>query len=290
MTEPQRRRVWITYAWLDNVEGDFDYLRQELAGVGVEARYDRIELVAGQRLWDQIAERITKGPFDGWAYLITPNSLESEPCREELAYALHRALREKGEAFPLIGLVTSGVHMTEVPPALAVRLCVHLESPDWREEVRAALEGRPPTIPTPKAAKYVWHVHPTYRPHGESPAHPAIEVRPRFGQIPHWRFLVPKTARVIDCGAGPAGGAVLEPMRLYTMGEAEGREGHVNGVPIKWFGAGNALSPSVSAYVVFEGSLPEFVIFSPAREPFGNPDMEEYEGWGRVPGSGRGTS
>jgi len=42
--------LWITYAWKDNEEGDFSYLVQELEGVGVRARYDRIALVTGRRL------------------------------------------------------------------------------------------------------------------------------------------------------------------------------------------------------------------------------------------------
>ena len=37
-------RLWIAYAWADNVEGDFDYLVQELERVGLDARYDRVEL------------------------------------------------------------------------------------------------------------------------------------------------------------------------------------------------------------------------------------------------------
>jgi len=37
-------RLWIAYAWADNVEVDFDYLVQELERVGPDARYDRVEL------------------------------------------------------------------------------------------------------------------------------------------------------------------------------------------------------------------------------------------------------
>jgi len=39
-------RLWIAYAWADNVEGDFDYVVQELERVGLDARYDRVELTA----------------------------------------------------------------------------------------------------------------------------------------------------------------------------------------------------------------------------------------------------
>ena len=46
--------IWITYAWADNDEGDFDYLVEQLEEAGVCATYDKISLVPGQRLWEQI--------------------------------------------------------------------------------------------------------------------------------------------------------------------------------------------------------------------------------------------
>ena len=82
--------VWITYAWLDNDEGDFDHLVNQREASRIPATYDKIALVPGQRLWDQIAEQITEGQLAGWAYLLTPRSVQSEACREELAYALDR--------------------------------------------------------------------------------------------------------------------------------------------------------------------------------------------------------
>ena len=89
-------KLWITYAWADNVEGDFDYLVQELERLGLDARYDRVVLIPGGRLWAQIGDRIAGGPFDGWAYLITANSVNNKHCGEELGYALLRALDERG--------------------------------------------------------------------------------------------------------------------------------------------------------------------------------------------------
>lgn len=107
MSNKPRPYIWIAYAWIDNEEGDFTYLVQELNRVGVEATYDKIAIIPGRRLWEQIGNQITNGPIDGWGYLITPNSLSSEPCREELEYALNRALEKKRNDFPLIGLLGS---------------------------------------------------------------------------------------------------------------------------------------------------------------------------------------
>jgi hypothetical protein len=113
-------RMWITYAWADNTQGDFEYLVEELSSVGIAATYDKIAIVPGQRLWEQIAARITKDPIEGWGYLLTANSLASEACREELAYALDRTLSSKGNTFPLIGLL-HGVRIEDVPPAFRAR-------------------------------------------------------------------------------------------------------------------------------------------------------------------------
>jgi hypothetical protein len=199
----RKPRMWITYAWIDDKAGDFSYLAQQLEAAGVEAKYDRITLIPGRRrLWEQIADQILKGDIDGWGYLVTRESILSEPCREELAYALDRAMKAKGDGFPIIGLI-HGVPFEDVPAALRVRLCVPLSSPNWLEEVKAGLENRPPRIPSQPRRKYVWTIHGPYL---GDPALTAIEVRPRFEELMRWRFVVPARVPVVQWGHGPAGG------------------------------------------------------------------------------------
>lgn len=266
--------LWITYAWKDEEEGDFSYLVQELGDVGIAAVYDKVALIPGRRLWEQIASKITDSPLSGWAYLLTANSLDSEACREELAYALDRALKAKGSDFPLIGLL-HGVRFEDVPPALRVRLCISLANPDWKEEVAAALEGRPPQRQTEVQTKYVWNIHPNYL---GSPSQMAVEVRPRFGAIAYWRFVVPATSAITAWGFGPAGGgAVSGTMMMVVEGTLE-----LEGVPCTFLGAGSPLSPSISAYVVFGDQLPDFVGFGEAQEPFGGPTDVEVRRWATI--------
>ena len=256
--------LWVTYAWVDNEEGDFSYLVQELRAVGVEAIYDRVSLVPGQRLWDQIGDKITKSPLSGWAYLLTPNSVHNERCREELAYALYRALTDKGAEFPLIGLLKD-VQIADVPPALQVRLCVNLADPKWQQQAKAGVEARIPKLPWAEASRFIWNVQSGYR---GNPNHIAVEVRPRFSSVMYWRFVIPASATVIGWGHGPASGGAISGVKMSVV---EGQLELSDGTPCAFFGSGDALSASVSAYAVFENQLPAFVAFGTAREAFGPP-------------------
>lgn len=253
-------RLWITYAWADNDEGDFDHLVNRLEAGRVPATYDKIALVPGQRLWEQIADQITDGNLAGWAYLITPRSIRSEACCEELAYALDRALRARGERFPLIGLL-HGVSIEDVPAALRVRLCVDLSSPTWVEEVRAGLERRAPRRPPSETGDVRVAVH---NPYQGDPRLYAVEFRPRFGELRYWRIAYPATLAPTHRATGPAGGGGVGAMLTeFIEGTVE-----LEGKQMKFFGAGSAITPGTAAYVVFLDENPDFLAFAVANGPF----------------------
>ncbi len=265
MTSP----LWITYAWADNDEGDFDYLVQELEGNHIYATFDKVALVPGRRLWDQIATKIELEPLAGWAYLITPNSLASNACREELAYALERSLQTKEQEFPLIGLLHQ-VSIRDVPLALRVRLCVNLSNPDWIEEVRAAITGTAPRRTTEEQHPLVMRVHSPYLGDANKTA---IEFRPRFGELTYWRIAFPAAGpRPTAWGTGPAGGGGLSGLLSSSI---EGQGLVIEGANMDFVGAGNTLTASTSAYVVFEGSAPPKLFFGVSKEPF----SAQMEGW-----------
>lgn len=251
MTNP----IWLTYAWADNDEGDFDYLVQELSREGIPAIYDKIALIPGRKLWSQIAEKISDELLSGWAYLLTPNSLVSNACQEELSYALQRAVETKGDEFPLIGLL-HGISIRDVPLPLRVRLCVNLANPDWIEELRAAILNQPPIRKKSDQEPYIIKIHRNYqRQEGVN----AIEIRPRFGSIMYWRFAFPKDGpQPARWGSGPADGGGISGVKLCDI---SGEYPDINGIPMKFIGAENSLSPSVSAYAIFAGLLPEIFFF-----------------------------
>jgi hypothetical protein len=81
--------LWITYAWTDNTEGDFDYLVQRLTEHGVTAQFDRVALVPGQRLWEQIGQKISSDELSGWAYLLIPFLIRYDTLLLLLAVLTH---------------------------------------------------------------------------------------------------------------------------------------------------------------------------------------------------------
>lgn len=255
--------LWISYAWSDNDEGDFDFLVQELADAGIAATYDKIALVPGRKLWAQIADRISSDALSGWAYLLTPRSIASAACQEELSYALHHAHETTGQEFPLIGLL-HGVSIRDVPLALRVRLCVSLANPDWIEEIRAALTGRTPQRAAPAQNPFVMKVCQNYLGRSDQVA---IEIRPRFGELRYWRLAFPTSGpQPVAWGTGPTnGGGIGGTRRDVIEGECE----IIAGTRMKFFGAGDPISASTSVYAVFCRELPEICFFGVAKEPFG---------------------
>nr|WP_281270556.1 toll/interleukin-1 receptor domain-containing protein [Aurantiacibacter xanthus] len=131
----------MTYAWKDNEEDDVDHIISELSNCGLELGFDRVQLLAGRRLWDQIDAAIKAPDVAAWVIYVTENSLKSEPCQEELAYALDRALRTRGSAFPLIGLFAGEFDPNIIPSALATRLCVNLHHNEWAQQIGDSVKG-----------------------------------------------------------------------------------------------------------------------------------------------------
>ena len=206
------KRLWITYAWADNSSNDVDFLAQELIDAGLDVKLDRWTLGAGKRLWDQIDEFISSpDQSDAWLLFATQNSLGSEPCREEYAYALDRALRTRSEAFPVLAAFPGTVDAELLPAGVRTRLYVSLKDSDWKERVVAAVEGRAPQI-APKAISPFEHK--VHKVTGQQFKF-LVELRPRAGvwapcfvavpmdEVERTRYMVPVLARLGPRGEVP---------------------------------------------------------------------------------------
>ena len=184
--------VWITYAWADNEHHDVDFIAQELQRAGITVKLDRWNLSAGKRLWEQIDAFICKPEeSDAWVLVATNNSLASEPCKEEFAYALDRALKSRGDAFPVIALFLTHADPTLIPAGVRTRLYLSITDPDWKERVVAAAERRQHATSRPDVQPFHLHVH-TLQGHSKLIA---IEVRPRAGVWAPFLAAIPLAER-----------------------------------------------------------------------------------------------
>lgn len=171
-------KLWITYAWADNEHGDVDFIAQELQNSGLEIKLDRWNIGAGKRLWEQIEAFICEeNESNAWLLIVTNNSLASEPCKEEFAYALDRALNSRGQDYPVIGLFLGPIDDDLIPAGIRTRLYVSSTDPDWKERIVAATEGRAHKIFTQEVEPYYLHVHKNQH----NKENYVIEVRPRAG-------------------------------------------------------------------------------------------------------------
>jgi len=215
-------KLWLTYAWTDNQENDVDFVAQELERCGLEVQFDRVHLAAGYRLWEQIDKGISDPALsDGWAIYVTENSLKSEPCQEELAIALDRALRKRGGQYPLIGIFPTSIDRELIPSAISTRLWVHLNDPTWADQIASSLAGGARAKPAPVAPfQATRHLDPQ----GQS----WIELRPRSGVWYPGFAMVPE-AESERLGAAlpgppgriPQGGVVYE--QRFTVDAPQGK-------------------------------------------------------------------
>jgi TIR domain len=251
--------IWLTYAWDDNTDSDVDFAAQELATAGLTVKLDRWNIRAGRRLWEQIERFIQdETECDAWLMYATKNSLGSEACREEYAYALNRALRSRCGSFPVIALFPDSVDEALIPAGVRARLYVSLTDPDWKERIIAAAEGRAPQLQRRPVAPFLLRVHNLVN--NDADQNYAIEVRPRAGTWAPFMFMVPvgeKEAVKPDLSHGSAGGFPATSM-TGIAGEGTTKDGLWH-----YIKATNQATPTQSYYLLC-ANLPSEVAFGEA--------------------------
>lgn len=246
--------IWITYAWDDNKSGDIDFIVQELEQVGLNIKLDRWNIAAGKRLWDQIANFITSpNESDAWLLIATNNSLSSEPCKEEFAYALDRALNVRGQDFPVIAIFLGPVDNNLIPPAIRTRLFVSITDPDWKERIVSSAEGRSLKVTKEQIQPFRLYIHKNQ----PEPKSIAIEVRPRAGVWAPFIAAIPadEKARVDpNIMIGPRDVPTRGGM-LVNCGKGLSPDGK-----LYYMTSGNQATPTESYYIWCK-ELPSTLIF-----------------------------
>ena len=241
-------QLWVTYAWADNEDNDIDYIVERLEGAGLAVRFDRRELISGQRIWDQIGALISdRSKVDAFAFIVTPNSLASEPCKEELAYAIQNVMDRREEKFPVIGLMHR-VQAQALPPVLKARLCVPLSAPNWIEQVVAGVNKQAPP----------------YRPENLSPYNVLtqkvqsgflIQVTPRVEHLSPVIVCVDldqhENGNVTDAYQAPAGSVPGSDGRhsIVKQNLGDGTSQLPDAMPIFFWQRGNEATPSQSYWI-----------------------------------------
>ncbi len=239
------KKLWLTYAWKDNEDKDVDFIVQELSKTGIDVRFDRRQIIPGRRLWPQIAEFIENpSQSDAWAILLTANSLRSQACKEELSYALDRALHTKGQDFPMFALLHQ-VAYSEVPAALRIRLGISLEDADWTGRVLAAVEAVSPDLRPGGVSDFALTEHSVGDRYW-------LEIRPRFERIAPFAVVVDydekESGNVIDCSLGPAG---LVPKVRVAYGWLESEGTLSDGTRVWVWQASKEASSTFSYYISY---------------------------------------
>ena len=243
--------IWLTYCWADNDDGDVDYVTQKL-GEHLDVRLDRYQLRTGQRLWEQIEAHIAdRQSLDAWVMYTTAASLNSQACREELAYALDRALspgKEKdNRPFPLIGLFPTPLDSSIVPAPLRTRLYVSLADRDWVERIVAEAEGRGPNLVHAEIDRIGFKIH------QHSHFACVVEAWPREGTLEPLYYAVPPAEAFPEAQhwlrfAG-RGKVPSDPSGMVTNYTRFNNQEAMDGT--KWSGerVGNAATPATSVFI-----------------------------------------
>lgn len=197
------KKLWLTYAWKDNEDKDIDFIIKKLDDADIEVKFDRRNLIPGQRLWQQIGGHITDPKeCEAWGIVLTKNSINSEGCIEELSYALDRALTAQGSTFPIFALLHK-VLPRELPSALKIRLCIVLENNNWVDHVISAVNKTPPGfMPSEDLSQFIFQEHKIAEGY-------CLEIKPRFDRISPFGIAVDynekESGNVTKGDFGPSG-------------------------------------------------------------------------------------
>src|SRR3954454_11955177 len=126
--------VWITFATEDNLDGDIDYLAQEISRCGWKTRMHPMFPNEDEKI-DRLMPAFLSKPeqSDAWIFYASPKALAGQRA-ERIKAALGRGLQARS-SFPAIALLTEpGVE------TLPVSHRVLVDDPEWRQRLGEALQ------------------------------------------------------------------------------------------------------------------------------------------------------
>ncbi|GAB2586692.1 toll/interleukin-1 receptor domain-containing protein [Spirosoma areae] len=270
------KTLWITYSWEDNKSQEVEYIAQEIESKGIVVKIDRWNINAGKRLWEQI-DKFIIDPIesDAWAIYATNNSLSSERCKEEIAYALNRALGSRGANFPLIGIFPYQIDQALIPSAIKTRLYVSIEDEHWLERIVSAVKGTPLTIIRERLLPFTVELVPL---NGNSFYSGYIKIAPRVAIWTKFYIGVPieekEKAQISLCPGTKQG----PPLNVY---EAECNSS-LSKDKLWWVESMYYNANSNTAYCCYYKELPSKVVFNMNGTQEATLDMMDFAKTGQI--------
>lgn len=101
-------------------------------------------------------------------------------------------------------------------------------------------------------------------------------MRPLSGLLPRWRFVLPADFDgVVRWGMGETNMPATLRTAIRGISQSDGAVQLTDGPKVIWFGALEPLSVKVSAYLLFRGNPPHYVMFGQATSPQSPPQKLE---------------
>ena len=175
--------VWITFATEDNVDGDIDYLAQEISRTGWRTRLHPLFPDEDEKM-DRLMPVFLGRPEQSDAWLLySSERMATEGRMDRMRIALEAARAKRG-SLPTIA-VEAGPPQPGIE-ALDLTRRISAENPDWRTLLRQILIPEQPDSAEGGLHAFVAHLHPD--PTG---AYAQIfELRPKFGRWDPFVFAV----------------------------------------------------------------------------------------------------
>lgn len=187
--------VWITFATENNVDGDVDYVAQEIDRSGLRTRLHPLFPDEDDKI-DRLMPAFLTRPdqSDAWIFYGSDEALQQDRL-ERIRRVVDRASLERGP-FPRVGLFTSTLTMAKAEE-LQFTERMFLDETDWRSRLGAALQTNLEAVAGNESGlpSYVTKLYPISR----EPYQYAFEFRPKIGRWEPALFaILPEERATVD--------------------------------------------------------------------------------------------
>ena len=176
--------VWITFATENNVDGDIDYLAQEIGRCGLRTRMHPMFPGEDEKI-DRLIPAFLSRPEQSDAWILYASSEGLPQGRaERIREAVNRAL-ESRNSVPIVGIFLNAQAATDAS-AIRFNHVLFADDPEWRGRLGEALNCDLSTTDDDGLPPYVAKL----RPEAPEPYRFSFECRPKMGRWESFLFAI----------------------------------------------------------------------------------------------------